>query len=440
MHQRGRPAAPTLTMVFESSIFYLVELGRADPRLRVKNNTMRFSTRTQTALLLCAVASTIFPGPVQAHNGAVALAFPVEGIVVDGDLADWPDDLPRYSISLPEYGANPLDEVDFGADLRIGYSTTTDALYFAIEVRDESIMIDTSAARRWDSEDGSEIYLDPFHGEESTATQFTWRGVGGVSGNAVAPERGPGVRWRRGEGRRTYEWRLDLGDQIDWTSLPLGLTLSADIAVSDMDADGSFSWMAWGRKIAKVGAADRRGDVILVRRPETVGSIAGRMVWKGTDLGISGTGLHIEALDEPRLETRTHTASGGHFRLDLPAGKYRLRAELGSEEGVSQQLEVYADSTLDMTLAVQPTAGVRIVAGPGTAIKASPGVRQGMWHTFGIMDGIHGGNIHGIVQDRDGTLWFGTQDGLHRFDGQYFTRYTTHFTLDMGIVRFGGIL
>ena len=27
--------------------------------------------------------------PLIAHNGAVAIAVPVEGIVVDGDLSDW---------------------------------------------------------------------------------------------------------------------------------------------------------------------------------------------------------------------------------------------------------------------------------------------------------------------------------------------------------------
>ena len=33
--------------------------------------------------------------PAGAHNGAVALVYPVEGIVVDGDLSEWPDHLPE---------------------------------------------------------------------------------------------------------------------------------------------------------------------------------------------------------------------------------------------------------------------------------------------------------------------------------------------------------
>ena len=30
------------------------------------------------------------PHSAQAHNGAVAIAVPMEGITVDGDLSDWP--------------------------------------------------------------------------------------------------------------------------------------------------------------------------------------------------------------------------------------------------------------------------------------------------------------------------------------------------------------
>ena len=33
---------------------------------------------------------------VQAHNGATAIAVPLEDIVIDGELADWPADMERY--------------------------------------------------------------------------------------------------------------------------------------------------------------------------------------------------------------------------------------------------------------------------------------------------------------------------------------------------------
>jgi hypothetical protein len=35
----------------------------------------------------------------QAHNGRIALAVPVDNIVIDGHFDDWPEDLIRHSIS-----------------------------------------------------------------------------------------------------------------------------------------------------------------------------------------------------------------------------------------------------------------------------------------------------------------------------------------------------
>ncbi|MGY8827186.1 MAG: hypothetical protein ACKVJG_25255 [Candidatus Latescibacterota bacterium] len=35
----------------------------------------------------------------QAHNGRIALAAPVDNIVIDGHFDDWPEDLIRHSIS-----------------------------------------------------------------------------------------------------------------------------------------------------------------------------------------------------------------------------------------------------------------------------------------------------------------------------------------------------
>jgi len=51
-------------------------------------------------MVLC--VSLCYGCSVEAHNGKVAIAVPVEGIVVDGDLSDWPEDMRRYPILLLE--------------------------------------------------------------------------------------------------------------------------------------------------------------------------------------------------------------------------------------------------------------------------------------------------------------------------------------------------
>ena len=55
----------------------------------------------------------LLSGPAAAHNGAVAVAVPVEGITVDGDLGDWPEGMDRYPIALMEFGDTPKDSLDF---------------------------------------------------------------------------------------------------------------------------------------------------------------------------------------------------------------------------------------------------------------------------------------------------------------------------------------
>jgi len=51
---------------------------------------------------LAAVLLHLTALPARAHSGRVALARPLQDIVIDGDLTDWPADLERYPILLPD--------------------------------------------------------------------------------------------------------------------------------------------------------------------------------------------------------------------------------------------------------------------------------------------------------------------------------------------------
>ena len=66
----------------------------------------------------------------------------------------------------------------------------------------------------------------------------------------------------------------------------------------------------------------------------------------------------------------------------------------------------------------------RTPAGPGRSVEAGPGFRHGLWQTFDSRDGLLAGGSGGILQDRNGDLWF-AREGVSRFDGENFTTFST---------------
>lgn len=80
--------------------------------------TMRIPYLLIQAMLFSLTGSGV---PAHAHNGAVALAAPVAGIPVDGDLTDWPEGMRRYAIALLGFGDPRLDEGDFSGSLCAWY-------------------------------------------------------------------------------------------------------------------------------------------------------------------------------------------------------------------------------------------------------------------------------------------------------------------------------
>src|SRR4051812_37326597 len=75
--------------------------------------------------------------------------------------------------------------------------------------------------------------------------------------------------------------------------------------------------------------------------------------------------------------------------------------------------------------AVAPADTAAPAAPPPVATPADdlpPG--QALFRTFGGADGLKNLVIFSIAQDADGLLWVGTDDGVYRFDGVRFTRFS----------------
>ena len=54
---------------------------------------------------------------------------------------------------------------------------------------------------------------------------------------------------------------------------------------------------------------------------------------------------------------------------------------------------------------------------------------MGRWEIYDTTTGMVGGTVNAMVQDKNTYLWFGTYDGVSRFDGQTWTTFTTEHGL-----------
>ena len=376
------------------------------------------------AILCILIGSLVFSTlPAAAHNDRVALAFPLEGITVDGDLSDWPSEAVRYSILSTEYGLPPGDAGDFQGSFRLGYNLTTNRLYLAVEVDDESVIAETTSVSRWDTQDGCEVYFDLAHGErQSTAVQYFIYGGAGQRSFSEQTLKVVEAAWQRGGDGHRYEWSLDLGN-LELTGP--GTTIGFDVAVCDRDADGSFSWMTWGKGVGKVDEVNRRGDVVLVGKQVPTGSIEGAVRWQDTGEGMSGAAVRIRSQAVQDLWVKVETDRQGRYELPLPVGAYRVEAELGGGLAEGKTVELDEGIPQQVSFIAQPTPGRQLPAGPGTSVEAGGGLRQGLWHSFGMPDGLPDGLVQAILQDDRGVLWIGTGDGLTRYDGRRFTTFTS---------------
>ena len=168
-------------------------------------------TNLLVGALAASLAVALAPLPLAAHNGALALAEPVEGIAIDGDLSDWPGDLTRHPIMhFPGAEADrfglvpPLGAEDYQGQFRLGYSTRENALFLAVEVADESVIIDGGSG--WNTQDGCMVVIDLSHaGLDSVPPAHhrlfgDWRHPGSYE-----------VAAQRDSFGHRYEFRIDIG-------------------------------------------------------------------------------------------------------------------------------------------------------------------------------------------------------------------------------------
>jgi len=320
--------------------------------------------------------------PAFAHNGAVAIAVPVEGIVVDGDLSDWPD-LERYSIDNPSDGIQPDGKEDFLAWFRIAYSQEEEALFLAIEAEDESSVTDSSAGKPWDTRDGCEVFLEATHGDMGVrARQHCYWGREQASDGNTST-----IASHREANRHVYEWRFDTSGWEVGRLRP-GLRISLDVVVIDKDSDGTRSYMMWGPGAVKHFDPQRRGDLVLFGR--------GELVRYGVRHGL-----------QSEIVTGVSSDRNGDLLVSTVRGAVRFRG--GSFHPIAPQLAG------EMVWGCIDSGDAIWFWGQGTGLWRSA---QGSTRHFTTADGLPSDWIADVEVAPNGDLLFVSGGELCRYDGQ----------------------
>lgn len=272
------------------------------------------------SLLLFFICLSLLPQPGFAHNGAIAYAYPLNNITLDGDLDDWPDEMISYPITQLGAGVAAENETDFNAYFRIGFNQEDNTIFIAVVIRDQSIVLDSGRKVNWDTHDGMEVYLDPNNQRPgSELTQYgLYAGERMIFGHNRSWD-GIEVVSKVTDTSRVYEWSVKPGIKI----YP-GITMTFDLAVEDMDSDKSFSWVSWGKNTQKISSPNNCGDLILVQHGTKIASVQGKLDISGLTANPGHLPVQFRDVHNSQFYLQTFSDSLGSYALSLPAGDYLL--------------------------------------------------------------------------------------------------------------------
>ena len=270
-----------------------------------------------------------------AHNGSLAVAYPLEGITVDGSLEDWPSDMEVYQASRPDYGDKPEDASDLSCQFRIGYDHHARMLYVAVRVNDQSLVYDPDSGDAWDTQDGCSIHLDRSHrGHYTTPEQYFQCGKElrghGVNANLESVK----VQVGKSDSGLVYEWAVRLGDDFD-----INRSLGFDLDVTDKDEDGSFTWLAWGKGTQKVHYPANNGDLLLLAPNTSMGGLKGKVRVGQPDLPVPD--VSIQSAEFPGMWIRVSCDQAGQYRANLPVGHYMINPVDGPQLRLNESDHVH---------------------------------------------------------------------------------------------------
>jgi len=253
-------------------------------------------------------------------DDAIAYAYPMDEITLDGNLSEWPQDIGQYPIKNAELGDAPGSNEDFHGNFRIGYNAERNEVYVGMEISDESVVVQTSDNSFWDNQDGLELYLN--QGGLKSGSSIIQYSEYGSDRNAY----GAATSWDNVEMKKsstdkgkTVEWKISLDKKIE-----TGTSLGMDLVAIDKDDDDSFTWISWGKGTQKVANPDRLGNVLFVAPGTELGLVKGKVDISELEPKPVPLSVRLTQIGNEKLWIQTAVDSLGNFSAPLPIADYEI--------------------------------------------------------------------------------------------------------------------
>lgn len=253
-------------------------------------------------------------------DDAIAYAYPMDEITLDGNLSEWPENASQYPIKNAEIGEAPANGTDFHGNFRIAYNTERNEVYVGMEISDESFVVAPADNSSWDNQDGVELYINRENLKSgSSVTQYSEygndRNAYGASTNWDQVE----MKKSSTEKGKTIEWKISLDKKIE-----TGTSLGIDLVAIDKDGDDSFTWLSWGKGTQKVSNPDRLGNVLFVAPGTELGMVKGKVDTSKLNVKPMPMSVRLSQVGNEKLWVQSAVDSLGNFSAPLPIGDYEI--------------------------------------------------------------------------------------------------------------------
>lgn len=309
-------------------------------------------------MLIGAMFSHATTSKLLVNPQAIAFAYPLKDIVIDGQLEDWPKDLEKHPLLLAKkYG----DKVgDIQAYFQVGYLKEENAIAFAISYLNEEELV--SKDKKWTEQESYSFLIDEQHLIQGS-------GVLRYSFNTILKESSnPEISWDPSV-KAYYDWnkltvkQLRLGNRVNiefkyrlQRAISPGMAIGIGHIVVDLFKQGALpTYYTWSGHPFMDRTARQLGTVFLLEDSSGLSQLSGQVALD-TAHAISKKmpkSLLLKDSNNDQSWSKIRVDIAGRFTATLPQGSYRF--------------------VLDSDVIEQPEGFTRVqLSSPTTEIQLSP--------------------------------------------------------------------